>query len=335
MKAAFNIARGTASETLVIRDIDPPAPAPGEVLVAMRASGVNPSDSELRSGAQGPMVADRVLVHNDGAGIIERVGEGVDPARIGQRVWLYGINRSPDGLGQGRNGTAAEFATVPADQAIALPERASFAQGACIGVPAMTAHRAVMCAERPLDGATVLVTGGAGSVGHSAIQIAKAAGARVIATVSTADKAAIARDAGADVTINYRSEDLQARVIEEAPDGVDHVADVDLAAHVAMYPAILSMNGTVGSYATATNLTPALPFYPLAFRNIRIQPIFVYSMSAAAKARAIADITALLSAGKLAPRIDRHFALDDIVAAHEAIESGTLIGNAVLTIGDA
>jgi len=330
MKAVFNTSRGTARDSLSLMEVDTPSPGPGEVLVAMRASGVNPSDVKLRSGAQGPMIADRVLVHNDGAGVIEAVGDGVGPARVGQRVWMYNVNRSEDGLGQGPLGTAAQYAIVPAHLAVELPEAASFEAGACIGVPAMTAHRALMCAG-PVAGATVLVTGGAGAVGHSAIQIAKAKGARVIATVSGEAKADIAREAGADEVLNYTAAPLLDQLLALVGNGgIDHVVDVDIAAHMELYPQILKLNGSVGAYASASNLTPALPFYPLAFRNIQVQPVFVYSMSEAAKAEAIADINALLRSGQLSPRIDRSFALEDVAVAHEAVETGKLMGNAVL-----
>ncbi|KUP94003.1 NADPH:quinone reductase [Tritonibacter horizontis] len=331
MKAVLNTARGAARETLILKEVATPTPGPGEVLVAIRAIGINPSDVKLRSGAQGPMIAEEVLVHNDGAGVIEAVGEGVGPARVGQRVWLYNVNRSNDGLGQGPLGTAAQYAIIPAHLAIELPEPASFEAGACLGVPAMTAHRALMFAG-PVTGKTVLVTGGAGAVGHSAIQIAKAKGARVVATVSSDAKAEIARDAGADDVLNYKSAPLGEQLLAlVGMGGIDHVVDVDIAAHMELYPQILTLNGAVGAYASASNLTPALPFYPLAFRNIHVQPVFVYSMSDAAKAEAIADINALLAAGQLTPRIDRHFALEDIVVAHETVEAGSLTGNAVLT----
>jgi NADPH2:quinone reductase len=330
MKAVFNTARGTARDTLTLKQVGTPLPGAGEVLVAMRTSGVNPSDVKLRSGAQGPMIADQVLIHNDGAGVIEAVGEGVGPARVGQRVWLYNVNRSADGLGQGPLGTAAEYAIVPAHLAVELPEPASFDAGACLGVPAMTAHRALLWAG-PVAGKTVLVTGGAGAVGHSAIQIAKAKGARVVATVSGDAKAEIARDAGADDVLNYKSAPLVDQLLDAVgAGGIDHVVDVDIAAHVDIYPQILTLNGSVGAYASASDLTPALPFYPLAFRNIQLQPVFVYSMSDAAKAEAIADINALLSSGQLTPRIDRTFALEDVAVAHETVEAGSLMGNAIL-----
>ena len=332
MKAVFNTARGTARDTLALKEVDLPSPGAGEVLVAMRASGVNPSDVKLRSGAQGPMIAAQVLVHNDGAGVIEAVGEGVGPARVGQRVWMYNINRSADGLGQGPLGTAAQYAIIPAHVAVELPEEASFEAGAGLGVPAMTAHRALMWAG-PVAGRTVLVTGGAGAVGHSAIQIAKAKGARVIATVSNDIKAEIAREAGADEVLNYKATPLLDQLLDLVGNGgIDHVVDVDIAAHMEIYPQILKSNGSVGAYASASNLTPALPFYPLAFRNIQLQPVFVYSMSDAAKAEAIKDINALLTSGQLSPRIDRRFALEDIAVAHETVEAGSLLGNAVVTL---
>ncbi|MCV2863177.1 NADPH:quinone reductase [Albidovulum sediminicola] len=332
MKALFNIARGSARDTLRILPAEIPEPGPGQVRVRVAVSGVNPSDVKLRSGAQGPMVADKVIVHNDGAGVIDAVGAGVDPGRVGERVWLFNANRSPSGVSQGTVGTAAEYVCVNSLQAAPLPEGVSYEIGACLGVPAMTAHRAVLAAG-PVRGRTLLVTGGAGAVGHSAIQIATGLGARVIATVSSAEKAEIARAAGAEVTIDYRTEDLGARLLEVAGDsGVDHVVDVDLAAHVGLYPRIIRPGGSAAAYATATNLTPSIPFYPLAMRNISLHPVYVYSIDEGAKMAAIGDINALLAEGRLAPRIARVFAFDDFVAAHEAQETGALSGNAVLRL---
>lgn len=332
MKAIFCTQRGAAAEAIEQLETETPSPGPGALRVKIAASGVNPSDVKLRSGAQGPMVAERVIVHNDGAGVIDSVGEGVNPARIGERVWLYNVNRSVDGLSQGVTGTAAEYVCVQETLAAPLPDGTDIEIGACLGVPAMTAHRAAMCAG-PVAGKTVLVTGGAGAVGHSAIEIAKAMGARVIATVSSEAKAEIARQAGADEVINYKAEDLKARLIDEAgQNGIDHVAEVDLAAHMDLYPKVLAFDATVGAYASTSNMTPSVPFYPLAFRNIRLQPVFVYSMSDTAKQAAMEDINRLLSQGKLNPRIDRIFDLGDAVAAHQAVENGGLVGNAILKI---
>lgn len=333
MKAIINTARGAAADTLKLATLDLPEPAAGEVRVKIHASGVNPSDVKLRSGAQGPMVAEQVVVHNDGAGVIDAVGAGVDTARIGQRVWLFNVNRNADGRGQGSRGTAAEAVCVPEWQAADLPDGVSFASGACFGVPAMTAHRAVTCGL-PVVGATVLVTGGAGAVGHAAIQIAKGLGAgRVIATVSSANKAAIAVAAGSDDVINYREEDLGENLETlVGTGGIDHVVDVDLAAHVALYPSLVMPGATIAAYASGSDLTPAIPFYPLAFRNIAVQPVFVYSLSSDQRNAAIADINRLAESGALTPLIAKTFPLSEIVAAHEVIEAGMLVGNAVLEI---
>lgn len=331
MKATYNTSRGEARDTLVMLDADKPTPGPGEVLVKIATSGLNPSDVKVRSGAQGPMVAEQVQIHNDGAGKIDAVGEGVSEARIGQRVWLYAINRSEDGMKQGVLGTASEYVTCPSEQAPDLPDNAGFDIGACLGVPAMTAHRAVTWAG-DVSGKLVLVTGGAGAVGQIAIQIAKAKGAQVIATVSSADKAKIATDAGADTVINYKAENIAERLIEVAPGGIDHVADVDLAAHVGIYPQIMASGGTVGAYATASNLTPEIPFYPLAFKNIGVQSVFVYSMSDESKKAAISDINDMLAAGTLKPQLAQTFGFTEITAAHEMIEAGGVVGNIVINI---
>lgn len=331
MKAVLNTARGAAADTLFLRQIDRPTPGPGEVLVKVAASGLNPSDVKVRAGAQGPMVAKEIIIHNDGAGVIDAVGPGVSPARVGERVWLFEVNRAGGGLTQGAFGTAAEYVSVPEQLAVRLPAAASYAEGACLGVPAMTAHRAVTCGGG-VAGKTVLVTGGAGAVGHSAIQFAKAMGARVVATVSNDEKSQIAAEAGADATVNYRNDDLVAALKAIAPDGIDHVVDVDFAAHVALYPDILKIGASVGAYATATNLTPPVPFYPLAFRNIAVQFVLVYSMSMAARAAAISDIESMLTTGALRPRIGQTFALDQVVPAHEALERGRVVGNIVIDI---
>ncbi|WP_372802443.1 NADPH:quinone reductase [Paracoccus seriniphilus] len=332
MKAIVNIQRGRATETLHLVEIDRPEPAAGEVRVALRTSGVNPSDCKLRSGVQGPMVADRVVVHNDGAGVIEAVGSGVDPSRVGQRVWLYNVNRSADGTSQGVRGTAAEQVCVPVELAAELPEGIGFDAGACLGVPAMTAHRALFWAG-PLRDKTVMVTGGAGAVGHMAVQMAAAAGARVLATVSSDQKAEIARQAGAEIVLNYRQGDLAEQILSVLGErSIDHLVDVDFAAHVDILPRIMRSGGNVGAYATASNLTPAFPFYPLAMTNIAIHPVFVYALLQAQKDQAISEINTFLREGKLKPLIAERFALAEAAAAHEAIESGRLIGNAILEI---
>lgn len=332
IKAIVATARGAAQDVLRVDTVDAPQPAAGEVCVAMKAVGVNPSDVKLRAGAQGPMIADVVPVHNDGSGVISAVGDGVDPARVGQHVWLYQVNRSADGSGQGLRGTAAEMVCVPQIEAVPMPDHVDFAEAACLGVPAMTAHRALFFAG-DVAGKTVLITGGAGSVGEMAIQIAHDAGATVITTVSGDEKAGIAKAAGADHIINYRNEDLEARLIEiVGPKGLDHVVDVDFAAHIALTPRVLKANGTIGAYASGSDVTPTIPYGPLMFNNTTIQLVFVYGMPEAAKTAAKAHITDMLQRKVLHPTIAARFALGDIVASHEAVEAGQLLGNAVLTV---
>ncbi len=332
MKAAIATARGAARDVLRIIDTETPAPGPGEVLVRIQASGVNPSDVKLRSGAQGPMIADQVRVHNDGAGVITALGPGVDDAREGEHAWLYNVNRTGDGMGQGPNGTAAEYVAVPQELAVAMPEATPFDQAACLGVPAMTAYRALFWAGDVM-GKVVLVTGGAGSVGHLAVQMAHDAGAVVATTVSGDAKAELARKAGADLIINYREQDVATELAKAyGANGVDHIVDVDFASTIRITPEILRRNGTIGAYASGSDLTPCIPYYPVMFNNTAIQTVFVYALPRSVLSAAAAHISAMLARDALVPVVDRRFELDEIVAAHEAVESGTLQGNAVLTL---
>lgn len=332
IKAIVATARGAAKDVLRVDSVEAPLPEAGEVCVHIKAVGVNPSDVKLRAGAQGPMIADVVPVHNDASGVIAAVGDGVDPNRVGQNVWLYQVNRSEDGMGQGLRGTAAEMVCVPNGLAVTMPENMRFEEAACLGVPAMTAHRALFWAG-DVSGKTVLVTGGAGSVGELAVQMAHDAGATVITTVSGDAKAGIANRAGADHVINYRDEDVEARLLEIAgPNGIDHVVDVDFAAHIALTPRVLARNGTIGAYASGSDLTPTIPYGPVMFNNTGIQLVFVYAMPDQAKVDAIAHITDMLERDALHPTVAAEFALEDIAEAHLAVEAGTLVGNAVLTV---
>ncbi len=332
MKTIINTARGAAADTLALVNRDMPNPGTGQVLVRIHASGVNPSDTKVRIGAQGPMPAKEVIPHNDGAGVIESVGTGVSERRIGERVWLYNVNRTSDGQGQGNIGTAAEYVAVDADLAAPLPHGVSFEEGACLGVPAMTAHRAVFSGG-DVAGQTLLITGGAGSVGLMAVQMAAAAGARVITTVSSAEKATIAQDAGTETIINYRTENLLERLLAEVGENaIDRLVDVDFAAHAAMTPRILKRGGTIATYASGSDMTPAIPFVPLMFNNTVLEMVFVYGMPKAAKKRAIEDINHYLRSGAIRPEIAARFPLAEAARAHEAIEAGGLTGNVVLQL---
>jgi NADPH2:quinone reductase len=323
MKAAFYEANGSARDVMRVQDVDTPQPGRGEVRVKLATSGVNPSDVKSRQGLARKIAFPRVIPQSDGAGVIDAVGDGVAASRIGERVWVW------NGQWKRAFGTAAEYITLPAAQAVALPDAVSFAEGACLGIPAMTAYHAVALAQLG-SGSRVLVSGGAGAVGQYVIQFAKMAGATVLTTVSSAEKAAAAREAGADHTIDYKHDDVGAKVKAVAPEGVDAVIEMDLTANAKLLPAVLRPKGSVIVYGTLPEAT-----IPAAFclvNSIRIQFFLVYELSETERAAAVAAITAGLKSGRLKNRVAQPtYKLADIVAAHEAVEKGTL-GNVVVTL---
>lgn len=328
MRAAVYEATGPAHEVIRIATLPVPQPGAGAVRVRMRASGINPSDTKRRAGWRGAAMAHPMIVpHSDGAGVIDAVGDGVAAARIGERVWLYNAAR-------GRPfGTCAEFCVVPADHAIALPEGTDFAEGACLGVPAQTAHDAVF-SDGPVAGLTVLVQGGAGAVGHYAVQMAAQAGARVIATVSSAEKAAHARAAGAAETVDYRSEDVAARVMAlTGGRGVARIVEVDLGANLAADTAIIAENGVIASYSSTAVPEPVLPYYPLAWKGVTLRLVQAYILPPARRAAAVTAITDALRAGTLQHSIAARFPLGQTAAAHAFAERGQGIGTTVVEIG--
>jgi NADPH:quinone reductase len=321
MKAALYTKTGPAAEVLRVDEIERPQPGPGEVLVRVRASGINPTDYKARSGAVPRPIAGFQIPHQDGAGVIEAVGPGVDPGRVGERVWLFLAAAGR------RWGTAAEWTVVPERQAVPLPDGASFDLGAQLGVPAMTAHYCLL-SDGPVDGQTVLVAGGAGAVGHFAIELAKRAGARVIATVSSPEKAALAEKAGADLVVNYRSADAAQQVRAFAP-AVDRVIELALGANLALDLAV-SRPGTVIVTYAAESVDPVLPVRACMTANVTVKFVLLYGVAAAAMERAAADITAALAAGDLTALPVHKVRLDDIVAAHEAAEQGA-VGKVTVT----
>lgn len=327
MKAAFYDRNGPADEVLQIGELPKPAPAAGEVLVRLHASGVNPSDVKSRAGLRAKMSYPRVVPHSDGAGIVEAVGEGVDPARVAERVWIW------NGQWQRPLGTAAEYIAVPTDQAPHLPDNTPFEAGACLGIPAMTAHRCVF-ADGPVAGQRILVTGGAGAVGHYAIQLARWGGAKVITTVSGPEKAAHAQAAGADRIVNYREEDVAAAVRDFTQgQGVDRVVDIEFGGNLQTTLACLKQNGTIATYASSAVMEPKLPFYPMMFQGITIRMVLVYILPEAARRQAVQDINHALAQGALVHGIAETFPLARTADAHKAVESGRMIGNVVVTIG--
>jgi len=324
MRAAFYERQGAATDVLVIATLPDPSAGPGQVRVRVHVSGVNPSDTKGRSGVTGPMSFPRVTPHQDGAGVIDQVGEGVPAARLGERVWIYEAQRGQPG------GTAAEYTVIPAHKAVPLPAGVSFETGACLGVPAMTAHRCLFADGRPRH---VLVQGGAGAVGTAAILLGKWAGAHVITTVSRPDQAEVARAAGADLVLNRRTDDIVARVRAAVPEGVDRIVDVALAENAATDLDCLALNGVIAAYAAAkSDDTLSLPFLRAMRQGLVIRMVFVYEMSAIAHQDAIADIGAALQANAYAPAIARRYALDEIAQAHVAQDRGNEIGKHLILI---
>lgn len=325
MRAAWYEKNGPAAEVLRVGEMPVPEPGPGEVRVRVVASGLNPTDVKSRAGSR-PMGFPRVVPHQDGAGVIDAVGPGVPAARVGERVWMFIVQF------QRPWGTAAEFTVVPAKLAVTLPRATGFAEGACLGIPAVTAHRCLF-ADGPVAGQTVLVTGGAGAVGHYAVQLAKWGGARVIATVSSPAKAARAAAAGADHTVNYRTGDPAAEILAlTGGAGVDRIVDVDFGGNLATSLKVVKVNGTIAAYASMGDAEPKLPFYALMTRNVTVRPVLIYTMPERAKDEAAADVVRLVEAGRLQHQIGARFPLARIVEAHEAQESGQVIGNIVVDV---
>jgi NADPH:quinone reductase-like Zn-dependent oxidoreductase len=307
VRAAWYDRQGPAAEVFQIGELPDPSPGPGEVRVAVAVSAVNPSDVKARSGFRGPMPFPRIVPQSDGAGTVEAVGPGVPEARVGERVWLY------QAQWQRPFGTAAEYTVVPAERAVPLPAGTSFAEGACLGIPAMTAHRCLF-ADGPIDGCTVMVSGGAGRVGFYAVQLAKLAGARVLSTAGSARSRKLAEQAGADLVLQHGAPDLD--------EPVDRFVEVEFGANLPLIQRVLAPNGVVACYASMADREPVLPFYPLMFRNATIRLVLVYEMPEAAKSAAVDDLSRWLADGRLRHHIGPRFGLERIAEAHDAVDAG-------------
>ena len=323
MKAVWYERFGAAAEVLQQGDMADPVAGPGEVLVRLCASGVNPSDVKLRAGARpgAVMAFPRIVPHSDGAGVIEAVGAGVDRGRIGERVWVW------NAAWQRPFGTAAEFVALAAEQAVRLPDATGFAEGACFGIPAMTAWYAVM-GDGPVAGQTVLVTGGAGTVGRYAVQMAHAAGARVITTVSSEAKA---RHSTAQEWVNYRDTDVADAVMEMTGGaGVDRIIDVDFGANQAAHLAVIKPGGVIAAYASAADMAPTLAFYPFMFKDVRLHMLIVYQLRGAMRRAGEAQLTEWLEAGAITHAVVPGGDLAACAAAHDLVAQGDKLGTVVL-----
>ncbi len=325
MRAAYYEKNGPARDVLKIGEVDAPQPGAGEVRIKLATTGVNPSDVKARMGATRKIAFPRVIPHSDGAGVIDAVGGGVPASRIGERVWTW------NGQWKRAFGTCAEYIVLPQALAVSLPEHVSFEQGACLGIPAMTACHAVHVAEASAA-STLLISGGAGAVAHYAIQFAKARGAVVITTVSSEAMAKLALQAGADHVIDYKRENVGERVMELTDKaGVDAVIELDFAANAKLIPSVLRPSGSVVIYGTSAQEVP-MPAYFCLVNQIGLKFIFVYELTADERAAALAEIARLISAKKLIHNVAATLPLAEIVTAHEMVEQGKAMGNVVVRI---
>ena len=325
MKAVWYESTGEP-QVLQIGEMDLPEPKADEVLVRLHASGINPVDIKRRSGNYKGQGYSRIIPHDDGAGVIEAVGERVNRDRVGERVWVY------NGRHNRAFGTAAEYIAIPSKYAVRLPDNTSFAEGACLGVPAMTAHRCLF-QDGSLNGKTVLIQGGSGMVGQYAIQLAKNNGATVIATAGEDKKLEITRQLGADCAINYKTEDVVERVKEFTQDaGVDRIVEVELGINIDTDHSILKPSGVIAAYASDASDDLKIPFTPLVLKCSTLHFVGVFFMPESAHESAIADLTECMERGTIEHPLSERFSLYEIAVAHEKSESGDTIGKNVVEI---
>jgi NADPH2:quinone reductase len=324
MRAVWYDRQGPANDVITTGELPTPEPGLKQVRVRLEASGVNPSDTYRRRGAV-PLEYPRVIPNSDGAGVVDAVGEGVDPGWAGKRVWLYNGQRNGRWMG-----TAAEFIALDVDLVTALPDHVSFAQGATLGIPCMTAHGCVFAAG-PVQGKTLLITGGAGAVGHYAVQLAAWAGAQVIATVSSDAKAERARLGGAEWVINYRTEDVAAHVAEiTGGRGVDHVVDVDFGGNLAATLGSVREHGSIAYYASNGAPEPKISTRTLMARNLTLRGFVLPTSPHPDRKRAQNDIASFIRAPGRILSVAAQFPLYETAAAHLSVEAGDKVGTVVV-----
>ena len=332
MKAAFYEKKGLATDVLLIGDIPTPEPGFGEVKVKVFVSAINPSDTKTREGWGGntEMPYPCIIPHNDGAGRIESVGVGVPQERIGERVWIFEAQLNGRAFG-----TAAEYVVIPSENAVRLPDNASFDDGASLGVPGMTAHR-LLFADGAIHGKRILVQGGAGSVGHLAVQLAHWAGAQVIATVSSDSQAEIAKACGASLVLNYKTDDVAREICNFTgkENSIDRIVEVAFVKNLDLDARVLAPNGIISTYAIDEDPShpPAVNLQQLVPKDVTVHFTLVYSMPKAAHEAAALDLNAAIEVGALKPRIAKRFALDEIIKAHELLGTGGAGGKVLIDI---
>jgi NADPH2:quinone reductase len=327
MKAITYTSFGPAADVLHLRDIEFAPPGPGEVQVDLYFSGVNPSDVKARAGARAGVTElpyPAIIPHSDGAGVISQVGGGVDPARIGERVWIWNAQW------QRPFGTAATHCVLPSEQAVPLPDGTALETGAILGIPGLTAAHTVFSGA-DVHGMTVLVQGGAGTVGFLAVQLAKWGGARVIATASAAAHDRV-KAAGADIVLDYTAPDLTEQVLEAADGLVDRIVEVEFGANATLDTAVIAENGTIVCYGSAKEMEPVLPFYPLMFKAITLEMALVYILTPEQRFRAVQKLTDALKHGALSCPVERVYPMSECAAAHDAVAAGKRSGAILLDV---
>jgi NADPH:quinone reductase len=326
MRAAWYERQGPAREVLVVGEMPDPTPAAGEVRIHIAASGISPGDVKKRQNAFGyGMAYPRVIPHSDGAGRVDQLGVGVSSEWLGRAVWCYGAQSYRP------FGTAAEFTVVPVTQTAPLPENVTLDQGACLGIPGITAHRAVHVAG-PVNGRTVLVQGAGGSVGLCAVQLARRAGAHVIGTVRSSSDESTARNAGAhEVLRNDNAQEFRSRIAALAPKGIDHVVEVAFGANIEADVELLKLGGSIAAYATDI-AAPEIPVWEMVFKNIRVFFLGSDDFPLEARRAAAQDLNAALAAGWSGFEIAERIPLSEIARAHELVEHPTRPGRVVVVI---
>lgn len=327
MKAISYRAFGAPKDVLSEITIDTPVPQAGEVLVELRFSGVNPSDVKARAGSRPGVTKppfDEIIPHSDGSGVITAVGVGVDPARVGQRVWIW------NGQWQRPFGTAAEYIVLPSEQAVEMPDAMSFEIGATLGIPGLTAAQTVF-GGGSVEGQTLLISGGSGAVGHLAVQLATWGCATVIATGSPHNFDRM-RDTGAAHVFDHADPDLAAKITEIAPNGVDRAIEVEFGKNMPLLADVMRPVGTVAVYGSALDMTPTMPFGPFLFKALKIDISLIYILPPKERAECITLLHKAFAEGALAPKIDQILPLSDCATAHEAVAAGGRTGATLLKI---
>ena len=327
MRAVSFDRAGPAAEVLELGDLAKPVPGPGEVLVRLGYSGINPSDVKLRAGQRaGGLPYPRIVPHSDGAGEIEALGEGVEARRLGEAVWVY------NGQWQRPFGTAAQWIALPAEQAVRLPAGVTLQAGACLGIPAQTGCHVIVGAG-PLDGRWVLIQGAGGAVARYALQFARRAGARIAASVGGPAQAALAKELGAHAVVQRGDPEAEAQLLAATGGhGFDLIVDGELGANIDASARLLADNGEICSYGSALVREPALPFYPLLFKSARLRFPLIYLLSAPERLATLAEMTRALEAGDLDHAIDQVYPLERTAEAHERVESGQRQGAVLVRI---